>query len=141
MEYAIQLSAKTYEQLQHRARAEAKTPDQIAEALLQSQLTSQHPHITIVERYGGPQPVIKGTRITVSDIVELIRLGETAETLVQTILPQLTLAQVYDALSYYYDHQAEIDAIRQKNTAEYSRTLLREKLDDAAYRRLTGQQT
>jgi uncharacterized protein (DUF433 family) len=141
MEYAIQLSAKTYEQLQHRARAEAKTPDQIAEVLLQSQLTSQHPHIAIVERYGGPQPVIKGTRITVSDIVELIRLGETAETLVQTILPQLTLAQVYDALSYYYDHQAEIDAIRQNNTTDYSRALLREKLDDAAYRRLTGQQT
>lgn len=23
---------------------------------------------------------------------------------------QLTLAQVHDALSYYYDHQAEIDA-------------------------------
>jgi hypothetical protein len=32
--------------------------------------------------------------------------------------PHLTLAQIYDALSYYYDHQAEIDAEIEKNLGE-----------------------
>jgi hypothetical protein len=30
----------------------------------------------------------------------------------------LTLAQVYDALSYYYDHQGEIDAEIERNLGE-----------------------
>lgn len=137
--YDVQLSAQTYQQLQQRAEIEAKTPDQIAESLLQTQLNSQHPYIEVVERYSGPQAVIKGTRITVSDIVGYLRLGETAESLVQNILPQLSLTQVYDALSYYYDHQAEIEQILQENTEVYGRTYLREKLGEEAYHRLTGQ--
>jgi hypothetical protein len=32
----------------------------------------------------------------------------------------LTLAQVYDALSYYCDHQAEIDAQIEKNLSRYA---------------------
>ena len=40
-----------------------------------------------------------------------------AEELVRTF-PHLTLAQVHDALSYYYDHQAEIDKEIQTNLSE-----------------------
>ena len=137
--HVIQLSAQTYRQLQQRAEQEAQTPDQVAESLLQTQLNSQHPYIAIVERYGGPQPVIKGTRITVSDIVGYLRLGETPESLVSNILPQLTLAQVYDALSYYYDHPEEIEQILQENTEAHGRAYLRENLGEEGYRRLTGQ--
>jgi hypothetical protein len=36
-----------------------------------------------------------------------------------TLFPHLTLAQVYDALSYYYDHKAEIDRDLAANTEEY----------------------
>jgi len=32
------------------------------------------------------------------------------ETEILAGFPDLTAAQLYDALSYYYDHQAEIDA-------------------------------
>lgn len=32
------------------------------------------------------------------------------ETEILASFPDLTAAQLYDALSYYYDHQAEIDA-------------------------------
>lgn len=137
--YVVQLSAQTYHQLQQRAEQEAQTPDQVAESLLQSQLNSQHPHIEIVERYSGPQPVIKGTRITVSDIVGYLRLGETPESLVANVLPQLNLAQVYDALSYYYDHPEEIEQILQENSEAHGRAYLRETLGEAGYRRLTGQ--
>ena len=41
------------------------------------------------------------------------------EELVRTF-PHLTLAQVYDALSYYYDHQTEIDAEIKNNQGEDS---------------------
>lgn len=84
--------------------------------------------------------MLKGTRITVSDIVGYLRLGETPESLVSDILPQLTLAQVYDALSYYYDHQEEIEQILQENTEAHARAYLRERLGEEGYRRLTRQQ-
>ena len=35
--------------------------------------------------------------------------------------PHLTLAQVYDALSYYYDNQPEIEKEIAENTEEYWR--------------------
>jgi uncharacterized protein (DUF433 family) len=38
----------------------------------------------------------------------VLRQGMTPEELVREF-PHLTLAQVYDALSYYYDHKEEID--------------------------------
>lgn len=138
--HVVQLSAKTYRQLRQRAEEEAKTPDQMAESLLQTLLNSQHPYIEIVERYGGSQPVIKGTRITVSDIIGYLRLGETPESLVHNILPQLTLTQVYDALSYYYEHQDEIEQLLRENTEAHARAYLREKLGEEGYLRLTGQQ-
>ena len=135
--HIVHLSDTTYHQLRQRAEDEATTPDQVAESLLQAQLSSQHPYIEIVERYGGPQPVIKGTRITVSDIISYLRIGETPESLVDKILPQLTLAQVHDALSYYYDHQDEIEQILRENTETHGRAYLREKLGEEGYRRLT----
>ena len=137
--HIVQLSPKTYRQLQQRAEQEAQTPDQVAESLLQTQLNSQHPYIEVVERYSGPQPMLKGTRVAVSDIVGYLRLGETSESLVNNILPQLSLAQVHDALSYYYDHQEEIEQILQENTEAHSRAYLREKLGDEGYRHITGQ--
>lgn len=107
---------------------------------MQNQLASQHLHVEVVDRFGGPQPVIKGTRIGVSDIVGYLLAGETPESLVNEILPYLTLAQVYDALSYYHDHQDEIDAILVENTEAHSRAYLREHLGEEGYRRITGQE-
>ena len=68
-----------------------------------------HPHITHDEGLAGGKPVIVGTRIKVSQIaIETERLGWTPDQIVEAH-PHLTLAQVHDALSYYYDHQADID--------------------------------
>jgi uncharacterized protein (DUF433 family) len=53
---------------------------------------------------------IMGSRIKVQFIaVERARLGLTPEAIHENH-PHLTLAQIYAALAYYYDHQAEIDA-------------------------------
>ena len=62
----------------------------------------------------GGEPIIKGTRTPVRAIVENWRLGLSPEEIV-VHLPHLTLAQVFDALSYYSDHQKGIDALIEKN--------------------------
>jgi uncharacterized protein (DUF433 family) len=78
-----------------------------------------HPYITKRENYCGWQPIIKGTKFPVRSVVAYVLCqGMTPEELVATF-PHLTLAQVNDALSYYYDHKAEIDRDLAANTEEY----------------------
>jgi uncharacterized protein (DUF433 family) len=56
------------------------------------------------------KPRIIGTRIRVQDVVVWHeRLGLSADEIVSR-WPQLTLADVYAALTFYHDHRAEIDA-------------------------------
>ncbi len=52
---------------------------------------------------------IDGTRITVNRIVTLYKQGYQAEDIADQY-PQLTLAQVYAALSHYHANQEEIEA-------------------------------
>ncbi len=54
------------------------------------------------------EPVIRGTKTSVRAIVELWRLGIAPEE-IPLHLPHLQLAQIFDALSYYADHQEEIN--------------------------------
>lgn len=56
----------------------------------------------------GGKPRISGTRITVADIVLMLRrLGRALEEIAGTY--DLPLASVYAAMAYYYDHKDEID--------------------------------
>ena len=75
---------------------------------------TEHCHIVIHDEILGGEPVIKGTRTPVRAIVESWRMGMSPEEIRQG-LPHLTLAQVFDALSYYDDHRSEIDAFIEKN--------------------------
>ena len=54
------------------------------------------------------EPIIQGTRTPVRAIVEAWRLGIAPEE-IPTGMPHLTLAQVFGALTYYSDHQDEIN--------------------------------
>ncbi len=56
----------------------------------------------------GGEPVIRGTKTPVRAIVELWRIGITPEEIPEH-LPHITLAQVFNALSYYAEHQSEIN--------------------------------
>jgi uncharacterized protein (DUF433 family) len=135
------LSETIYQRLQRKAQESARTPDQVADELLRQQLEPQHAYIEIVDKLAGPQAMMRGTRIPVSIIIGYLRAGETPESLVKNILPHLTLAQVYDAQSYYYDHQNEIDRELLENTEELGRAVLRERLGEEGYRHVTGQDT
>lgn len=79
-----------------------------------------HPYVTQVEGVAGAKPVIRGTRTPVRSIVAYHRTGNTPEE-IQAKLPHLSLAQIYDALSFYYDHQSEIDADIEAKREEYVR--------------------
>lgn len=133
----VTLSDITYQLLEREAESRSSTPDQVADQVLREQLTPKHPHIELVQKPSGATAVIKGTRIAVGHIVGYMRMGETPELLVQNILPHLTLAQVHDALSYYYDHQAEVDDEMRQNTEEYGKAYLHERLGEEGYTKVT----
>jgi uncharacterized protein (DUF433 family) len=76
--------------------------------------TTEHVYVVTDDQILSGEPIIKGTRTPVRAIVELWRLGITPEELPRR-LPHLTLAQVFDALSYYSDHQDEINAHIERN--------------------------
>jgi len=80
--------------------------------------TTGHPYITTKPTILSGEPIVDGTRTSVRAIVELWRMGIGPEE-IPTRLPHLKLAQVFDALSYYSDHQDEIHAhIRQNEVPD-----------------------
>lgn len=82
-----------------------------------AQLVS-HPHIVKDTEICGGSPVIAGTRFPVRSVAHyIIRLGLTPEELIEKF-SHLSLAQVYDALAYYYDNRQEIDQDIAENTEE-----------------------
>jgi uncharacterized protein (DUF433 family) len=71
-------------------------------------------YITTNKEILSGEPIIKGTRTSVRAIVENWRLGLSPEEIVRG-LPHLTLAQIFEAMSYYYDNQEEIDDYIERN--------------------------
>lgn len=65
----------------------------------------------IVRRRGVRRgaPVIEGTGIQVIDVAVRYHLLEQTPDEILAVYPDLTLSQIYDALSYYYDHKKEMD--------------------------------
>jgi uncharacterized protein (DUF433 family) len=66
-------------------------------------------HIDVTADIAGGKPRIRGRRITVQDIaIWHERLGKSADEIAAEY--DLTLADVYAALAYYFDHREEIEA-------------------------------
>jgi uncharacterized protein (DUF433 family) len=75
---------------------------------------TEHRYIVRDDDILGGEPIVVGTRVPVRAVVELWRLGAAPEE-IPTHLPHLTLAQVFDALSFYADHQDEIQRYSDRN--------------------------
>jgi uncharacterized protein (DUF433 family) len=73
-----------------------------------------HRYIVTDDQILNGEPIIKGTRTPVRAIVEMWRQGLAPEA-IPSRLPHLTLAQIFDALSYFSDHQAEIQQWIERN--------------------------
>ena len=73
-------------------------------------------HIEITPGIVGGKPRIAGHRITVENIVIWHeRMGKCADEIAADY--DLTLADVYAALAYYFDHRAEIDQSMEESEA------------------------
>ena len=75
---------------------------------------TEHIYIVKDERILSGEPIITGTRTPVRAVIELWRLGYAPEEIPRE-LPHLTPASVFDALSYYSDHQDEINTYIERN--------------------------
>ena len=78
---------------------------------------TEHPYIVRVSGVCGGRPIIKDTRISVRHIAQMYKAGNLAEEIVQAH-PHLGLAAVHDAISYYLDHQSEIEQEIAENRLE-----------------------
>jgi uncharacterized protein (DUF433 family) len=67
---------------------------------------TEHPHIIRDPDTLSGEPIIDGTRTSVRHVVLLYRAGQEPEEIARTY--HLLLGEVYDAISYYYDHENEI---------------------------------
>lgn len=77
-------------------------------------LQTAHPYIVTDETILGGEPIVEGSRTPVRAIVEIWRQGVAVEEIPHR-LPHLSLAQVFDALSYYSDHQQDINDLIGRN--------------------------
>lgn len=75
---------------------------------------TEHLYIVTDGQILSGEPIVVGTRTPVRALVELWRQGIAPEA-IPSHLPHLTLAQVFDALSYYSDHQDEINQHIERN--------------------------
>ncbi|MBI3652935.1 MAG: DUF433 domain-containing protein [Acidobacteria bacterium] len=75
---------------------------------------TQYRYIVTDDTILSGEPIIEGTRTPVRAIVETWRRGVAAEE-IPSRMPHLSLAQVFEALSYYSDHQEEINAHIERN--------------------------
>ncbi len=80
-------------------------------------VATEHPYIVKNTKILNGEPVIKGTRTPIRAIIEMWKWGHSPEE-IQENLPYLKLSQVFDALSYYSDHQQEIERFIRDNSSD-----------------------
>ena len=73
--------------------------------------SSGYRHIASVPGVRSGQAIVEGTRIGVHDVIALLQMGESVESVVANCFPTLTRAQVCECLAYYEDHRGEIDVL------------------------------
>jgi uncharacterized protein (DUF433 family) len=93
---------------------------------MDSAIRTDHPHVTRRAGFCGGSPVVGGQRIPVWQLAWWLEHGRTAEEIVSEYAGRLSRAAVYDAISYYYDHQDEVaDELREQTSEEALRADLR----------------
>jgi len=75
-----------------------------------TEIRTDHPHVVHAEGVCGGVAVIRGTRVPIWVLASYAQQGYTTAEDLATLFPHLTLAQIHDALSYWYDHTDEVAA-------------------------------
>ncbi len=84
---------------------------------MSAEIATEHPHIVRKPGTCGGSPIIRGTRITVRLVATLWQGGDSVEDIVRAY-PHVKPSWVYDAISYYLDHQQEIEQDIEANRIE-----------------------
>jgi uncharacterized protein (DUF433 family) len=84
---------------------------------MNAETPTEHPHITRNPMICGGSPRIRHSRITVRHIAVMWKAGDSVDDIVRTY-PHLQPSWVYDALSYYLDHEQEIEQEIEENRIE-----------------------
>jgi len=79
---------------------------------------TEHPYVTRKPGVCGGSPIVAGRRIPVWQLAVLLREGLPAEEIEAEYAGRLSPAAVHDAISYYYDHQDEVEADIRRNTSD-----------------------
>ena len=137
MEATIHISPDTYRLLQRRASEIRSTPDGLADTALRLHLGNSA-HIEQRLTAQGAQAYVRGTRVAVRHIAAFLKAGRSVEDIAQTGLPQVPPAAIYEAIAYYYDHEAEIDSELAAESEEAVRDALQQQLSPEQVARLTG---
>jgi len=69
---------------------------------------TEHPHIVRRQTISGERAFIRGTGMPVWLIAGFYKADDSVDDIL-LYYPHLSPAAVYDAISYYHDHQAEIE--------------------------------
>lgn len=138
MSVMIPISSETYRLLKRRAGEANSTPEQLAEAAIRLQFGNS-PHIEQRETPFGPRAMIRGTRVAVAHVAGFLNGGFSVEEIVSEALPDVPPAAIYEALAYYYEHQAEIEADWAANEQEAVLADLSQRLSPEQVARFRGQ--
>lgn len=123
-------------EIKEAAAAYLVTPDgQARSALRASAAVPAYRYVTQSPGVCGGRPIVRGTRVSVQAVVGYHKLGLSLDEILAA-LPHLAPAQVYEALSYYYDHLDEIEQEIRENQLE--RLIERYNLQVAADGRITA---
>jgi uncharacterized protein (DUF433 family) len=83
-------------------------------------LKTEHPHIVHHDGVCGGEPIIDGLRVTVRHVATLYLRGESVLEIAEAL--NLTEAQVFHGLSFFFDHREEIvDLIAREEQAHHAR--------------------
>jgi uncharacterized protein (DUF433 family) len=138
MSVMIPISSETYRLLKRRAGEANSTPEQLAEAAIRLQFGNT-PHIEQRDTPFGPRAMIRGTRVAVAHVAGFLDGGFSVEEIVSEALPDVPPAAIYEALAYYYEHQAEIEADWAANEQEAVLADLNQRLSPEQLARFRGQ--
>jgi uncharacterized protein (DUF433 family) len=69
----------------------------------------KHPYIIKDREIRGGDAIIAGAGVRVIDIAVKYEIMGMMPEDIMVALPHITLSQIHDALSYYYEHKSELD--------------------------------
>ena len=106
---------KELRELREQVRAVEYKVNQMTEGYSRPIFQTEHPHIIRVEGVHGGRPIVRDAGVSVQTIVALFKQNLSPEQIAEDYDQHLSLAQIYDALGYYYDHPGEIDQYLEEN--------------------------